>query len=409
MHHRISIVVACLCLMLASHTFAAPPATQPDAASLLQRIDAAYSKLASAQFDGRISSRADVAGQQRNDELTFTSTFRAPNRFRHESKGDLIVGSTGDTAYVYQPSHNVYTSSDAPKERAATSDWPHVVVEMLQQQNPSLLLAITKSASDELKDLAGDVTRLPDTTLDGDPTAYPTIQFELPTHQRVTMLIDPATSLLRQVRYDWEKTLEQRGAADVKSADVTIDYTTVKTDVVGADDHQHFAWTPPAGATLASAAATGADDAAGAASAMIGKPAPDFTLPGLDDKPTKLSSTKGSVVVLDFWATWCGPCVGALPKLDEFYKDQSPRGLKMFAIDQQEEKEPVKAFVEQKKLSIPVLLDSQGTAGKPYGTDEGIPITVIIGKDGVVKKVFVGTNDAIEEQIKATVAREMGS
>jgi peroxiredoxin len=391
----------------------AEPATQPstnsanDVKQLLHRIDAAYAQLTAAEFDGRVTGHADVAGDQQDNNVTFTSTFRAPNYFRHEATGDVLVGSTGDTAYVYQPSRNVYQSTDAPKDRAALSDYPRALVQVLQVQNPSLLLALTKSPSNELEELAGEMTRLPDTTLP-DGTACPTLRFELPTHQVVTMLVDPATSLLRQVRFDWSKVLTQRGTTDLNSAEVIVDYTTVKPQLAAADDAQ-FAWTPPAGATLASAATMADDAGGGGASAMVGKEAPDFKIAGLDDKPVALSSTKGSVVVLDFWATWCGPCVGALPKLDEMYKELSPKGLKMFAVDQQEEKDTVKTFVDQKKLSIPVLLDAQGAAGKPYGTDEGIPITVVIGKDGIVKKVFVGTNDEIEAQIKASVMKELGS
>ena len=120
------LVACCLAMMTPAGAAASPPSTQSadDVASLLHRVDAAYAKLNCAEFDGRIIGHADVAGQQRNDDLTFTSTFRAPNRFRHEAKGDVLIGSTGDTAFVYQPAHNLYTSSDSPKDRAALSDWP---------------------------------------------------------------------------------------------------------------------------------------------------------------------------------------------------------------------------------------------------------------------------------------------
>jgi peroxiredoxin/outer membrane lipoprotein-sorting protein len=393
---------------------AAAPATQPaatqssaEAAALLGRVDAAYAKLQSAQFNGHVIGQFDVGGEKKTQDLPFTSSFRSPNRFRHETKGDVLVGSTGQKVYAYQPDHNAYLSVDAPKERGALSDWPRAVAGILEQQNPSLLLALTKSAAGELKDLAPDVTRLADTNLDG--TAFATLRFELPSdHQVITMLVDPQTSLLRQVKFDLRKSLEARGAVDVKTAEVTVDYTQVATDTPL--DEAKFAWTPPAGATLVSAKAQEpvmADDEDGAAKALVGKPAPDFTLPGLDDKPVKLSAMKGSVVVLDFWATWCGPCVASLPHLDQLYKEQSPKGLKVYAVNLQEEKDAVKAFVEKKKWTLPVLLDSQGEVAKQYGAD-AIPETVIVGKDGVVKKVFIGAGPDTEEQIKAAVAKEMG-
>src|SRR5439155_11487496 len=138
-----------------------------------------------------------------------------------------------------------------------------------------------------------------------------------------------------------------------------------------------------------------------AATALVGKPAPDFTLPGLDDKPVALADLKGSVVVLDFWATWCGPCVASMPHLDKLYKEESPAGLKLYAINLQEDKVKVHKFTESKQLGLPVLLDSKGEVAKKYLVS-GIPQTVVIGKDGLVKKVIVGFGGD-ESELRAAV------
>jgi peroxiredoxin len=69
----------------------------------------------------------------------------------------------------------------------------------------------------------------------------------------------------------------------------------------------------------------------------------------------------------------------------------------------------VKAFVGQKKLSLPVLLDPQGEVTRQYGAADTIPETVIVGKDGTVKKVFVGISEDSDEQIKEAVIKEMGN
>jgi thiol-disulfide isomerase/thioredoxin/outer membrane lipoprotein-sorting protein len=375
--------------------------------AILQRVNAAYANLQFAEFDGHVVGHFDVGGEKKDQDVPFTSTWRSPNLFRHQLKDDVLVGSTGQTVYAYDPNRKVYISNDAPKDRADLSSWPTVVASILQEQNPSMLLTLAGSAAGPLNDLAAEMNRPPDTVLGG--VACPTLQFELPDHEVVTMVFDPKTSLLRQASFDLRKKLEQRGTADVKAALVTVAYTptaALATPAAAAT----FAWAPPEGATLAAAsepAPDGSDQAGGAAMGLVGKAAPDFTLSGLDDKPVKLSSLKGSVVVLDFWATWCGPCVASLPHLDALNKEQSPNGLKVFAVDQQEEKETVAAFVRKQGWTLPILLDLGGDVGKLYSAD-AIPETVIVGKDGTVKKVFVGVAEDTEEQIKAIVAREMG-
>ncbi len=135
-----------------------------------------------------------------------------------------------------------------------------------------------------------------------------------------------------------------------------------------------------------------------------GTPAPDFTLKQLDDHDVKLSSLKGNVVVLDFWATWCGPCVASLPKLNELNQQESPHGLKVIAVNLQEDKDTVQAFVSKKNWTLPVVLDTDGAVATLYKAD-AIPQTVVIGKDGTIKKVFVGGGN--EEAITALVHSEM--
>ncbi len=372
--------------------------------ALLTQIDAAYAKLQSAEFSGRIIGRFDVAGQQKNSDAEFTSAFQSPNFFRHQVKGDVQVGSTGQKAYAFHLDKGDYTSADAPKARADLIAWPMSVVGILQEQNPSMLLAITKSAADQLKDIGDGISRVADTTVDS--VACPTLRLELPTDQVLTLLVDPRTFLLRQARFDYGKLLAKRGTTDVKNAEVVVDYTHIATDVAAND--ARFAWTPPLGATLASSATSSPsnEELNPAAAALVGKRAEDFTLADLNDKPMKLSDLKGSVVLLDFWATWCPPCVLSMPHRDELLKENAARGLKVYAIDRREEKNDVKDFVQQQKWTLPILLDPQGDAARLYSVDS-LPQAVLIGKDGIIKKVYLIVDDETEMQIKSDVATEL--
>ncbi|HUB26925.1 MAG TPA: TlpA disulfide reductase family protein [Tepidisphaeraceae bacterium] len=143
------------------------------------------------------------------------------------------------------------------------------------------------------------------------------------------------------------------------------------------------------------------------ASGLVGKPAPDFKLAGLDGKTHTLSELKGSAVVLDFWATWCIPCHQELPHLDAMYQQQSPNGLKVYAIDTNDDTTKAGKYISDNHLTLPVLLDPDTTAATAYVVDEQ-PETVIVGKDGVIQKVFIGFTPDTEQKLEAAVAAAMG-
>ena len=118
----------------------------------------------------------------------------------------------------------------------------------------------------------------------------------------------------------------------------------------------------------------------------------DFTATLADGSTFTLSDHEGKVVLLNFWATWCGPCVGEMPafeKLQETYGED----LVLLAVNSGEEEETVKAFLEENGYTFPVALDPDYAVSDRYPTD-GIPYTVIIGADGKVAATQVGAADA---------------
>ncbi len=121
----------------------------------------------------------------------------------------------------------------------------------------------------------------------------------------------------------------------------------------------------------------------------LNQPAPEATLQPLEGEPVSLSSLKGKVVVLDFWATWCKPCVMSMPGVAALAKEMKGREVVFFAVNQMEGREKVTAFLEQEKLDIPVALDADGSSARAFGV-RGIPHLVVIGPDGVVRQVHIG-------------------
>ena len=143
---------------------------------------------------------------------------------------------------------------------------------------------------------------------------------------------------------------------------------------------------------------------------LTGKAAPGFEASLLNGKKFNIAEQKGKVVILDFWATWCGPCVRGLPILQEVTSSFDNKKVRFVAVNQGENKKTINQFLKSKNLTkLTVALDKTSAVGNSYMV-KGIPQTVVIDQDGIVRFVHVGfsssTGKQLEKEIKELLSKE---
>jgi len=134
-----------------------------------------------------------------------------------------------------------------------------------------------------------------------------------------------------------------------------------------------------------------------ASSGLTGQPAPDFALKSSTGQNLRLSEFRGNVVMVNFWATWCGPCRQEMPLLDELYGRYSRVGFNLLGVNIDDNASKAMEMAAELGVSFPVLFDSSKEVSKLYEV-EAMPVTVIIDREGTIRYVHHGYKPGYEEQ-----------
>ena len=138
--------------------------------------------------------------------------------------------------------------------------------------------------------------------------------------------------------------------------------------------------------------------------AEVGKTAPDFTLKSLDGKNLKLSEMTGNVVLINFWASWCGPCREEMPLLNALHNKYEPLGFTVLGVNVEENVNGAKGFLKNFPVDFPVLLDNTNKVSKQYKVI-AMPTTVVVDRDGNMRFLHQGYKSGDEAKYRQMVKK----
>lgn len=364
-----------------------------EVATLYKQITAAYQGLKTYQHTA-IYTRTIITSQGGLRQTTkFRLALERPNKFVFRSDNPNADAAVSDgttfTNYRAGQTGGEYTKHPA----SATYKGLNIVDEVMFEPQGTYLVALA---------LQGDVladkdmmtvlshAKMGDKVQENGKT-YQTAIIPDP-HATMTLFVDADTHRLTKIV---QKAIDSEASVTEEFQDVQIDKPI---------DSSVFKYTPPTKAKRVAKFTEQPDEEDEAMKTLAakyeGKPAPDFTVLDSAGKPIKLSSFKGKVVVVDFWASWCGPCREVMPTIQEIHDKLKGKDVVVMAVDTWDEEKDCRDFIKANpKYTMPVLLDPAGVkdqdnsiARKLYGTP-GIPTTLIIDRKGIVNTYAIGAHE----------------
>ena len=132
--------------------------------------------------------------------------------------------------------------------------------------------------------------------------------------------------------------------------------------------------------------------------------APDFTLKSLDGNNLRLGEYRGQVVLINFWASWCGPCRQEMPLLDRLHHRYEDTGFTVLGVNVEGDIKPAQEIVDKTKVTFPVLIDQDQKVSELYDL-EAMPSTVVVDRDGIIRYIHLGYKPGDESKYVEVVKK----
>jgi thiol-disulfide isomerase/thioredoxin len=141
-----------------------------------------------------------------------------------------------------------------------------------------------------------------------------------------------------------------------------------------------------------------------AGAATVKGPAPNFTLKSMGGKNLKLSEMTGNVVLINFWASWCGPCREEMPLLNALHKKYQPLGFTVLGVNVEENVDGARSFLKNVPVDFPILLDNTNEVSKQYKV-VAMPTTVLVDRDGNMRFLHKGYKPGDEKKYRQMIKK----
>jgi len=369
--------------------------TYPDGQTLTKQAESAVRKLNSLQYKQEMTMEMAVGGQPMKMSTEISYAMLQPGKSRMETKAQglsMIVVSDGETTSMYSSVGNQYIRKSVVLGPTGIMD-AMGMADFLP--NMADIHLTSKTTGEETIVIDGQkhdcwVVR----TDIGEMQLPAAARGGKISEGRITTWMDKKLGI--DLQSDVSMKVSMPGGI---STDMHV--KTVKTElrIDGPIPDSTFAFTPPDGAkevdklSLFGSIAVAPD--------LAGKPAPDFTLQTPDGKPYSLAALKGKPVLLDFWATWCGPCRKATPAVEQVYRQYKDQGLIVLGVDGGEQSAVVTDFLKKTPMAYPAVLSGESTVLKDYQV-KAFPSFVLIDRDGKIAayEVGLGGNEMLTEMLE---------
>jgi thiol-disulfide isomerase/thioredoxin len=384
-------------------------ASPKDALALLTEVSQRYADAKSYHIEAFQESTSSNELQHSWQKTLFTAIVMPGGRYRYEGRSGYagaVVVSDGTTQWIYHVNERRYTQSPAsPTYPQKGSVIPH-------EENPTMEAADLAHEMAHLAHRLKSAVFLPDETLsvNGREVECYAIHYsdkDFKTlrgddlKQEETVWIDKSRRVVIKTLNKMESYMFMEPHVHIPiHTETTVTYPVVELD--GQEPASAFSFVAPADATLiAEFPDPFAKDSQFGGEDLTGKPAPELSLKPSEGKTIMLSGFRGHPVFIEFWATWCGPCVELMPELSKLYAELKGKDLAWISIDDDEDSSDAAKFISRERIPWPNYHDEDGSLGKAFHR-VGIPLGVLIDGDG--KIVFYQSGYEIS-QLRAAIAK----